>query len=64
MTVDSLTIFLGVIVAVLPFLGFPHKWLQILLFIVGLCVIILGIVTRRRLNQKLRTRELPFDEHQ
>lgn len=62
MTVDALTILAGVIVAALPFLGFPHTWLRALLFITGMCVVVLGIVVRRRLSQKLRTKQIPFDE--
>ncbi|HEY4527200.1 MAG TPA: hypothetical protein VJK53_05160 [Candidatus Paceibacterota bacterium] len=62
MTVDALTILMGVIIAVLPFLGLPNRWLRILLFILGACVVILGIVVRRRLGQKMSTKQLPFNE--
>ncbi|RJQ34434.1 hypothetical protein C4568_02615 [Candidatus Parcubacteria bacterium] len=62
MTVDALTILAGVVVAVLPFLGFPSSWVRVILFILGLCIVILGIVVRRRLSQKSRTQPLPFDE--
>ena len=62
MTVDALTILTGVIIAALPFLGLPNRWLRVLLFIFGACVVILGIVVRRRLSQKQSTKQLPFDE--
>lgn len=62
MTVDALIILAGAIVATLPFLGFPHRWLQVLFFIAGISVVILGVVVRRRLSQKMRTQRLPFDD--
>ena len=38
----------GAFVAILPFLGFPTSWDKVLLFITGVCVIVLGIIVRRR----------------
>ena len=52
MTLDALIMLVGAIVAVLPFLGFPHSWLQWLLLAAGVLVFFLGIVVRRRLSQK------------
>lgn len=52
MTLDALIMLVGAIVAALPFLGFPHSWLQWLLFVAGVIVFALGIVVRRRLSQK------------
>lgn len=48
MTVDALLMLSGTFVAVLPFLGFPQSWDTALLFIVGVFVVALGIVVRRR----------------
>jgi hypothetical protein len=62
MTVDALTILAGCLVAVLPFLGFPRAWLQVIFFVLGVCVVILGIVVRRRLHQKLQTKQLPLND--
>lgn len=62
MTLDALIILAGTIVAMLPFLGFPHRWLQVILFIAGISIVILGIVVRRRLFQRGRTQQLPFDD--
>ncbi len=61
MTLDALIISAGAVVAILPFLGFPSSWDHAIFFIAGLCVIALGIAVRRRLHQRERTRELPFD---
>ena len=62
MTLDALIILTGVIVATLPFLGFPRTWLQVIFFIAGIVVVVLGIIVRRRLSQKSRTQPLSFDE--
>ena len=62
MTLDALIMLVGAIVAVLPFLGFPHAWLQWLFFAAGVIVFALGIVVRRRLNQKLHQSAQPNEE--
>ena len=41
----------GALVALLPFLGFPNNWDNILLFLAGIFVIALGIIVRRRLGR-------------
>ena len=64
MTLDALIIFLGAMVATLPFLGFPHKWLQVIFFIIGALIVVLGIIVRRRLHQKMHTQQLPFEEQE
>jgi len=64
MTLDAVIILTGVIVATLPFLGFPRPWLQALFFVLGIIVVILGIIVRRRLSQRSRTQPLPFDEQE
>jgi len=48
MTLDTLIMFSGAFVAVLPFLGLPNSWDSILFSIAGVIVISLGIVVRRR----------------
>jgi hypothetical protein len=48
MTLDGLIMFAGVLIALLPFLGFPLKWDNIILIILGVIVIMLGIMVRRR----------------
>lgn len=48
MTLDTLIMLAGAIVAVLPFLGFPNSVDAILFVILGALVISLGIVVRRR----------------
>lgn len=48
MTIDTLILFAGTFVAVLPFLGFPGEWDRVLLVAVGVLIIGLGIAVRRR----------------
>jgi hypothetical protein len=48
MTTDALIILAGTVVAVLPFLGFPTSWDTALFFILGVCIIALGIAVRRK----------------
>ncbi|MBI5003673.1 hypothetical protein HZC00_01105 [Candidatus Kaiserbacteria bacterium] len=48
MTLDALIMLVGALVAILPFLGFPNGWDSALLFILGVIIIGLGIVVRRR----------------
>ncbi len=48
MTLDSLIMLCGALVAILPFLGFPNSWDAVILLILGVIVISLGIVVRRR----------------
>ncbi len=47
MTVDTLLIFSGAFVAILPFLGFPQRWDTVLFFLAGILIVALGIVVRR-----------------
>jgi len=51
MTLDTLIMLAGALVALLPFLGFPNSWDNVLLFIAGIFVIALGIIVRRRLGR-------------
>jgi len=58
MTLDALIMFFGAFVAVLPFLGFPNSWDNVLFLCAGIVIVVLGIVVRRRLNQKTARTEL------
>ncbi len=48
MTLDALIMLMGTLVALIPFLGFPLQWDNIILVGVGVFVILLGIIVRRR----------------
>jgi hypothetical protein len=48
MTVDALIAFMGVLVTLIPFLGFPLRIDNIILVVLGVIVIMLGIIVRRR----------------
>lgn len=48
MTLDSLIILSGALVAILPFLGFPNTWDAVIFVALGALVVALGIVVRRR----------------
>lgn len=48
MTVDTLIMLSGAFVALLPFLGLPNSWDEVLFTIAGIVVIALGITVRRR----------------
>lgn len=48
MTLDALIMLAGAFVAILPSLGFPNSWDNVLLFLAGIFIIALGIVVRRR----------------
>jgi len=48
MTLDTVIMLFGAIVAVLPFLQFPQNWTDFLAFIAGIIIIGLGIAVRRR----------------
>jgi hypothetical protein len=48
MTLDALIMLAGVMVTLVPFLGFPLKWDNVILVVLGVLVITLGIIVRRR----------------
>jgi len=48
MTLDALIMGAGAFIVLEPHLGFPDAWDNALLFLVGVFVIALGIVVRRR----------------
>ena len=54
MTIEGLIVFSGVVVTVLPFLGFPLSIDNIILVALGIIVIVLGIVVRRRSDRRSR----------
>lgn len=61
MTLDSLIMFCGVLVAILPFLGFPNSWDTVFFVTLGVIIISLGIVVRRRAPRK-EARDLHYEE--
>jgi VIT1/CCC1 family predicted Fe2+/Mn2+ transporter len=48
MTLDTVIMAFGALVAVLPFLQFPQDWTSFFSFIAGIVIIGLGIAVRRR----------------
>jgi hypothetical protein len=50
MTLDTLIMLGGALVALLPFLGFPNSWDRVLLFLLGAFIVVLGMVVRRRIG--------------
>lgn len=48
MTLDTVIMLTGAAIALLPFLGFPQRWDTVLFFLLGVLVIALGIIVRRR----------------
>lgn len=64
MTLDALIMGAGAFIAVLPFLGFPESWDNVLFFLAGAFVIALGIVVRRRGTRIVMERSRPrgFEE--
>ncbi len=54
MTLDALIMLCGALVALLPFLGFPNSWDAYILLILGITIVMLGIVVRRRGKRVVR----------
>ncbi len=48
MSLDALIMLAGVLVLILPLLGFPPSWISAILFVLGVFIFALGIVVRRR----------------
>ncbi|MDP2648819.1 MAG: hypothetical protein U1D26_00300 [Patescibacteria group bacterium] len=48
MSLDVLIMLAGVLVAAMPFLGFPTSWNTVIFFVLGVFVFALGVVVRRR----------------
>jgi len=57
MTLDALIMLAGALVAALPFLGFPNSWDSVLLFLIGVFIVALGIIVRRRMGRQPSSRE-------
>jgi hypothetical protein len=49
MSKDLIVIILGILVAIMPFLGFPRSWETIIFLISGLIIAILGLILRGKL---------------
>jgi hypothetical protein len=52
MSLDALIMLLGTLVALMPFFGFPNSWDRVILLILGIFIVLLGIVVRRRGSKK------------
>lgn len=68
MTLDALIIFSGTLVALVPYMGLPRVWDDRLLVVLGILIIVLGIVVRRRKHRPAATPEAfvesaPQDSH-
>ncbi len=57
MTLDALIIFSGTLVALVPYMGLPRVWDDRLLVVLGLLIITLGIIVRRRKRRPKLTSE-------
>jgi len=61
MTLDTVIMLFGAIVAFLPFLQLPQDWTNFLAFLAGVIIIGLGIAVRRR---GLRQHDVSSDQTQ
>ena len=57
MTLDALIIFSGALVALLPYMGLPRVWDDRILVVLGIAIVCLGIVVRRRKHRPKRAPE-------
>lgn len=57
MSLDALIMFSGALVALLPFLGFPNSWDAIIFLTIGLFIVCLGVIVRRRRKNTPRHEE-------
>ncbi len=72
MTIDALIMLSGAFVAAFPFLGFPNSWDAFFFLGIGIFIIALGIIVRRRFghtqetskNEEISARALPLNEDQ
>lgn len=63
MTIDGLIMLMGALVAALPFLGFPIFWDNIILVMLGVLIITIGIIIRRRGISPAKKRTTVFVEN-
>ena len=61
MTLDTVIMLFGAIVAVLPFLQLPIDWTNFFVFLAGVVIIGLGIAVRRRNSQGMVDQGKLFD---
>ncbi len=54
MTLDTLIILFGTLTGLVAFSGFPPEWKDWIVLALGVIVVILGVVARRRLNKLAR----------
>ncbi len=56
----------GLLVAVLPFLGFPSNWNEIFYVVIGLLVVVVAyrLAPKPKADSKTNLQSLPFTEHQ
>ena len=65
MTTDALIILAGILVALLPHLGFPTNWDKVFLTILGFFIVALGIAVRRKqVAQRPEAKPTHFTESQ
>ena len=50
MTLDTLIMLMGVLMILVPHMGFPSSWDRALYLILGIVVVALGILVRRRIG--------------
>ncbi len=51
---DVLIMIAGLLVGILPFLGFPNSWDAIIFVALGVCIIALGVSVRRGNRPRMR----------
>jgi hypothetical protein len=61
MTLDTVIMLFGAIVAVLPFLQLPIDWTNFFVFVAGIVIIGLGIAVRRRNSDDMSDQGKLFD---
>jgi hypothetical protein len=61
MTLDTVIMLFGAIVAVLPFLQLPLDWTNFFVFVAGIVIIGLGIAVRRRVSHDMSDQAKLFD---
>lgn len=66
MTLDTLIMLAGGLVALMPFLGFPPRWDAVIFFILGIFIVLFGVMLRRREDAKhmghMATSAQPLDD--